>query len=542
MATATAPSVETATKPGLLWRLAPYLLALYFAISAMWGVRNTDVVDTDAARHAMNGVFIYDLVRTGHLLHPIDYAEEYYGHFPALSMPYHPPLFPAMEAAFFGLFGVKLFTARLAVALNVAVCVVLFCRLVERTLGNSVLAVCAAITTFSLWVSQTVARDVMLEYPAMAFMLAGVLCLHNWDGEFSMKRALAFALLASAAFWTKQHAVILGGIPPLYALLTGRWRLLLRIPALVALAIFGASVASYIFLASRFHNAGINEAATSASDLRWIATITVPTYFRWMKREFTGVSALFGVCAVLLFLVSLRRPKSIRPRLGLSRVRLGLFWAWILSGALVLADLGNTDYRYLFFLYPAVVAIGYAWLFQGAERVWGARRAEALALGFALLYFVTGFWAPREFLRGPGAAAQTIVAGQPTRILYAGEADGNFIFDMRVLDPDRQVTIIPGGKLAKTIFQPEALQVFCRQYGVQWIVVEGGPSQRPWSKLLAAPPAFVKLEREFPLESNRERWRTGVMKVFRVQGGSSLPGGDLKLPIGRLGRNISVKL
>jgi len=228
--------------------------------------------------------------------------------------------------------------------------------------------------------------------------------------------------------------------------------------------------------------------------------------------------------------------------LGLSWTRLGLFWAWIVSGALVLADLGNTDYRYLFFLYPPVFAIAYAWLFQGAERLWGSRRAEALALGFALLYLVSGFWAPREFLRGPGAAAQAIVTGQPTRILYAGEADGNFIFDARVLDPVRQVTIIPGGKLPRPTFQPEALQAFCRQYGVDWIVVEGGPIQRPWSSLLAAPPAFVKLEREFPLESNRERWRTGAMKVFRVEAGSSTPGGDLKLPIGKLGRNISVKL
>src|SRR5579864_5082120 len=63
---------------------SPYLLALFFALSALRGVSSTDVVDTDAARHAMNGAFIYDMVRGGHLLDPIEYAREYYGHLPAL--------------------------------------------------------------------------------------------------------------------------------------------------------------------------------------------------------------------------------------------------------------------------------------------------------------------------------------------------------------------------------------------------------------------------------------------------------------------------
>src|ERR1700722_3369416 len=80
---------------------APYLLALLFFGSALYHVGQTEVVDTDAARHAMNGAFIYDLIRTGHLFHPIAYAKVYYSHLPSLSVPFHPPLFPAIEALFF---------------------------------------------------------------------------------------------------------------------------------------------------------------------------------------------------------------------------------------------------------------------------------------------------------------------------------------------------------------------------------------------------------------------------------------------------------
>src|SRR4029077_11664838 len=146
---------------GAAW--IPYVLAVFFSLSAMWGVGNTDVVDTDAARHAMNGAFIYDMIRGGHIMHPIEYAKQYYGHLPALSMPYHPPLFPAIEALSFALFGVKLLTARLAVAVSVGICALVLYWLVQSTLASNILAACVTLTTLSLWTDQLVSRDVMLE-------------------------------------------------------------------------------------------------------------------------------------------------------------------------------------------------------------------------------------------------------------------------------------------------------------------------------------------------------------------------------------------
>src|SRR5579862_9835579 len=95
----------------------PYLQALFFSLWPLRAVHNTGITDTDAARHAMNGAFIYDLVRTGHLLRPIEYAKNYYGRLPALSMPFHPPVFPAIEAVFYAVFGVNLVAAQLAVCL-----------------------------------------------------------------------------------------------------------------------------------------------------------------------------------------------------------------------------------------------------------------------------------------------------------------------------------------------------------------------------------------------------------------------------------------
>src|ERR1035438_7312483 len=96
-------------------------------------------------------------------------------------MPFHPPVFPAIEALFFAIFGVKVLSSRLAVALAVGICAMLLYRLVQSLWGNDVLAACVTVATLSTWTSRYVATDVMLEFPALAFTLAALLCLRNLD-------------------------------------------------------------------------------------------------------------------------------------------------------------------------------------------------------------------------------------------------------------------------------------------------------------------------------------------------------------------------
>ena len=84
---------------------APYAIALVFALWSLRGLESGTPVDTDAARHAMNGVFLRDVVLHGHPMHLVAFAKAYYSRYPSLSIPYHPPLFPLAEALFFFGFG-----------------------------------------------------------------------------------------------------------------------------------------------------------------------------------------------------------------------------------------------------------------------------------------------------------------------------------------------------------------------------------------------------------------------------------------------------
>ena len=70
----------------------------------------------DAPRHAINGVFVRDFVAAQPVIHPSQWAIDYYLMRPALTIMFYPPLFYAVEAGAFALFGVSHFVAQAVVS------------------------------------------------------------------------------------------------------------------------------------------------------------------------------------------------------------------------------------------------------------------------------------------------------------------------------------------------------------------------------------------------------------------------------------------
>jgi len=512
---------------------APYVLALFFAIWGLRGVSRTDVIYADAARHAMNGAFVYDMVRGGHITHPIEYAKEYYAHLPGLSMPYHPPLFPVVESLFFAVLGVKLLSARLAVAFAVGISTFLLYRLVQATHGSDALAACVTVTTLSLRTVQIAARDVMLEFPAMVFVLAALYCLRDMDHAFPLGRALLFTTFAAAAVWTKQNTVFLGAVPVICAVLVGRRLLLLRKEIWVSLALFGTLVIGLVSLSVPFSFSGVNQ-LSRPQYAHLILLRTVPYYYHLIATLVLGLPSVFAACSIAscIWVVHKR---------GWQKLGLSLYIAWIVSLCAVLLVLHVRDPRYLFFLFPPLIVLGYALLFQGCSHLWGERRAWYVPAGFVVAWFAVGLHFQPLFLRGPGDAAAFVVHGAPVRVLYAGDWGGNFIFSVRSLDPKLQATVILGAKLPDNTFEPVAFERFCRKYGVNWIALEEVQEKLPWSGLLKAPAASMKMERSIPLECYRGD-QSGKINVYRFTAPADPSGGVLEIPVEKIGGAIEVKL
>lgn len=514
-------------------RWIPWGLAVFFVLWSLRAVGAGNIVDTDAARHAMNGAFIHDMLRDGGFWNPIEYGKNYYGHLPALSLPYHPPLFPGVEALFFALFGVSVTSARVLVALATGLSAFLFYRLIVATHRSHLLAA-FSVTTFLFWKSsQVVAGDVMLELPSMALIAGALLCIRNLDQGLSWKNALGFAILAAAAAWTKQHAVFLGLAPFAYYLFRMRPRLWFQKRLLAASVLFGVAVIALSLLSVPFQGTGVDHIPPQHERVE-IAIHNAGFYIACFRDLVGTIPAILILCVVLA--------AAFVPGAGdwAGKSGLAFYWAWAASAFLLLLIIGAYDIRYLFYVYPALAVIVYASLFRLGSRI-SVQRAWMAPAAVAAVCATAGLMVPALFLRGPAEAAEVVMKTKPQRILYCGSTDGNFIFSVRAREPGLRTTVIPGDKLNEKDLSPDTFEQFATQHGIQYIVLEKTGRPQLYDRLHQNPAPFMILERRIPMASSLPRWDGGHLSIYRIAGAPDVIPKSLKLPIPKIGRDVDVK-
>lgn len=528
-----------------LVRLAPYLLALFFALWGLRGVTCNNIVFNDAARHAMNGVFVHDLIRDGKFTTPIEYGRYYYSRLPALSLPYHPPLFPMIESVFFFIFGVNVLAARLAIALATAISVMLFYRLIIATHNSYVLAIASTITFFSMKLSQSLANEVMLEFPSLAFILGALYCLRDLDHGYPLRRGLLFAVLAAAAVWTKQQAVFLGMVPFFCIVISRRWRLLAGKTIWISSLLFAGLVIALVLLSKPFGNTGVNQVTAvdyGYSGFIWSFRNNSVYYLKALQKTL-GVFLAVPLAAV--FVIFLFAPRRREPDIAAN----DLYLAWALSVFAVLLLVGSHSTRYLFYLYPALIVIGYAGLLRLCVWFLSSKRVWYIPVTVAGLYFILHLNTTAIFMHGPSQAAAHVVTGTPSRVLYCGQTDGSFIFSVRSLDPELHTVVIRGDKLPASTFADETFEGFAHRYGINYIVLEytkhysgwkytEEPS--PWNRLLTSTPSSMVLERVMPLDSSTEYYN-GNLYVYRFTNPSPNPENTLTVPSLLLGGDVKIE-
>jgi hypothetical protein len=530
--TARAPAGQDSGRAALPVRWAPYLLALLFVLSSLRSLPCGNPIDSDAARHAMNGAFLHDLVKSGQLTHPVEYGKQYFSRLPGISLPYHPPLFPAVEAAFFFVFGVKFAAARLAISIAVGICVLLFYRLVLSTHGSHAVAAASVLFFFAWRWTQLVSNDVMLEMPAFVFALAALCAISRLDLDYPLWRGLAFALLAGAAVWTKQTTVFLGVVPFGYALLTRRWNLLSGKTIWISSILFGGIVLTLMLMSAPFRWTGVN-VVTHSAHVRNVVLTNLLFYAGALLHE-TGYA--FGVGAGVALIVAAARSAVRRPK----RPTDELYVSWALSALGVLLAMSVCDERYLFFVVAPLAVITFAALERLSRAVLGPARAWLPPVAIAAVFAAVGLAQPAPFLRGPEEAVSTIAGGGSARILYCGRSNGAFIFGLRAVDQDLRKTVIRGDKLPKDTFTPANLEQFAHRFGLNYILLERTSRHRPWDGLFDAPGPSMVLVREVPISSS-DPLSNGRVRIFRFTNPSPNPEDSLKFRVWRIGRDLEMK-
>jgi 4-amino-4-deoxy-L-arabinose transferase-like glycosyltransferase len=510
---------------GRLLTLASLLLAIFFGV---WGLRgistSSSIADSDSARHGLNGAFVLDMFRHWKMAHPVQYGYWYYSRLPALSLPYHPPLFPVFEALIFSIFGVSPFGARLAVAIAATVAVLLMIRLLRKSHGSPLLALMVTASFFALPTVQRLSNTVMLEIPALVFVLAAFLFLVPDEAILQTRRSLWFAIFAAAAIWTKQTLFLLP-LPFLYVLVSGRWNLIRRSYFWIDTFLVGASGIGLAMLARELQWNGINQSWARKSALQHL----VHNWNFYLHYGLPGL-VLVGLC-----LLSYRLPGG---RDDFTKDR--LYIAWLLATVLILLPAPAYSPRYMFFSIPPVLVL----LYNGLRRVGGLLSPQyrwVVAAAVCLLHMAYGLVnAHVVYLRGPAEVANILHNGGQRRLLYCGDrTNGAFIFAVRTNDPTLSTIVIRGDKLPEGTFDPEQLRGFVSRYGIDAVVLERTDRPQAWDELSSEILPFLSFERVLSLTDSDQM--SGSLLVYRVPNPSKVPESSLPVPISVLGRDVELR-
>ena len=369
-----------------------------FALVVAWasGGLSPSLHNPDEGGHYVNALFLGDWIRAG-FPSPMAFAQEFYAHFPRLSIGHWPPGWYMVQAPAFAVFRPSPFAALVASALVAGLPAVAILWAYER-IGQRWLGAALSVTYTSSPLVVEAARHILLDQPvALIVALAAIAWFHASERP-GWRAFLLFGLLAAAAPMVKGNGALVALVPALDIALTGRWRLL-RHPGLwVAAALALLIVAPWYWLSFRISAGGFNY--EPGLGYAWTALAANAA----AVRDNIG---LVGTGLTLLGLVAAVRADAARSRLA--KLALSVVIATLLFQSLVPVAI---EPRYISPLLP--------WLYIlagfGIAALLDRRHGRLAALGAAALALVpaaTGLSAlpPKPDLRAPALAGTMVQSG-----------------------------------------------------------------------------------------------------------------------------------
>lgn len=202
------------------------LLAIAIALQGRMaaGLLASDLAAPDPPAQFTTGVMVHDYLRSALGSNPLAFAQSFYVRFPKVAIGQWPPVYFAVQAAWYMVFPISPDSARiLSAAIALTMAAVLFLRLRRRC--GSVAASAAAAVFLSIQRIQLAAWEVMSDLLTGLFVLLAVLSLSTFLEEPRRRRsAWYFALWSSAALLTKGSAFALAPFALLAPLLAWRPR------------------------------------------------------------------------------------------------------------------------------------------------------------------------------------------------------------------------------------------------------------------------------------------------------------------------------
>jgi len=484
----------------------------------------------DAPRHAVNGLFWWDLV---HALprDPVAYAVRYYARYPVIAPVTYPPLFYLVEGLAFAAFGSSPYVAKSLVLMFSMVAGLYTMTWARRWIGEPAGwagPFLAFIPGIVLW-----SNTVMLNVPATALGVGSLYHFRRWLETGRTTQGLAASGFAIATLLTYYPGGIVLCVLGTWALVGGRPlrfdRRLLWIAAAALVALLPLVAA--LVLAPVHTSRQLPTVALLTKRVTW-------TFYWRALPDVVGMPALAAGAAGIALAAWTRPWRTEAVYIG----------SWILVLVLVLSLLPARDPRYVLLAAPAVVLAAAPALGWTAQRV---AIAPAWQVAVLVATLIAGGWSASRIqipqVSGFGELTEYLhQQGLADAVLYDGAYDGLFGFYMRASDPRFVSRIVLANRLLfeagpTTTFKwvqkssvastDDVVTLLRARCGCRWVAIEvdGRPIWVEGQRLLrqaVVRPEF-ELARSFPIEGAGDR-RVDLYRVTSVV--SPVPTVDLEFP------------
>jgi hypothetical protein len=399
------------------------LIALAVAALFMTAPTAGDFWWFDAPSHAMNGVFVRDLVAAMPVRDPRGFAEDYFTTYPALSILFYPPLFYVFEAAVFAVLGVNHAAAQLAVALFTLAFAVGVFELCRSRIGGWQACAAAlfalAMPGIALW-----SRQVMLELPAYAFLVWSAHFLLRYLEEHRPRALLAAVFLLACGMYAKQTIAFVGIAGAVMVIAQRGPRILLSREVWAAAIVGGVVLAPLLVVSFVFGGFNLEQAAGGDETGGKLSVANLTYYARRFPRE-VGIVPLVLAALYLGRIVAFEREKLLTPFAG-------FLLLWFVVGYAFFTFIDLKQPRLILFLYVPMAAFAAAALdWRGRSRLLGPFAVVIAAALF--VHTIATKSVPRVTGHREAAVFVREHVRPGSRIMFHGRRSASFIFALREL-------------------------------------------------------------------------------------------------------------
>lgn len=506
-------------------------IGLLLILLIMFFLHFRDIADVtiafpDAGRLLMDGVFIHDFLKDFPISRIYQYTTEYYAQYPALSIGYRPPFYPLIEAIFNTLFGIEIWSSRLAILPFALLGLGCWFDLLRRNYDTSI-----AISSILLLVSSPFVSTwgwyTLTELPVLYMVMASAYFFFRYYQNDKPVYLYTFALLFCISVWTKQTAafqviwyalfMLFNGVLPTYLKRKEVWISIVTMILLITPLIVITLWLGKANLAQSIGSSGSSFADFSRmswANLSWVVKVLLAIQ---ITPPVTALSLVGAAVAIYK-----RDVKLVFFALLIASVY--IFFTYILAKSA----------RYTIFWIPAFTLLAVLPLYYFKNSKVFCRFSWVIICLVTIFQIYKTYEKPILRASGYKEAAEFVLKNcldSPT-VLFDGYNNGYFTYFMRALDPKKSMYVLRGDKLlsSSSIYSnskydlelhastKQDITKLIDKFAFSCLVVEsrepfGLEIHRIFRDHLATGP--FQLMHEIKVNSNRPALKNQTLKIYR---------------------------